>query len=166
MGRLRGDAEIDGMIDAIGKAKPAAPVIGRPVLGAIVALFAAGAGVGVWRTPNRTPTHATDVDEQRTVQVADGSSVRLDTDSRIRVRLSGRERNIELLEGQALFEVAHDAARPFVVSADGTTVTALIRVFDVQRPGSDVPVVLVEGKVRVDAPRADQKTLTPNSPRS
>lgn len=162
MGRLRGDTEIDAMLASIGKAKRTPAIVGRPVLGAILALLVVGAGVGVWWTMNRSPTYGTDVGEQRTVQLADGSSVRLDTDSRIRVLLSADERRIDLLEGQALFEVAHDAARPFVVSADGTTVTALGTVFDVRRAGPDVRVILVEGRVRVDGPRGAQTTLAPN----
>lgn len=101
MGRLRGDAEIDALLNSVGKTKRTPPMIGRPVLGAILALLVAGAGVGVWWTLNRPPTYQTNVGEQRTVQLADGSSVRLDTDSRIRVRLSDEARRIELLKGQA-----------------------------------------------------------------
>lgn len=170
MGRLRGDPEIDALMDQIGKPRPArgpgrgaawAP-LGRPLAGAVLALLVAGVGVAAWWTLSRPPVYATEVGEQRTVQLADGSSVRLDTDSRIRVRLSDGARRIELLEGQALFDVAHDAARPFVVSADDTTVTALGTVFDVRRIGSDVRVVLVEGRVRVDDPRGGRTVLTPD----
>lgn len=169
MGRLRGDPEIDAMMDAIGRARPSRPArtpartpFRRPVFGAVLALLVAGAGVGAWWTLSRPPIYATEVGEQRTIQLADGSSVRLDTDSRIRVRLSGEARRIDLLEGQVLFDVAHDAARPFVVSADETTVTALGTVFDVRRIGPDVRVVLVEGRVRVDDPRGGRTVLAPS----
>lgn len=166
MGRLRGDPEIEAMMAGIGKpgagrASVRAP-FGRPVFGAVLAVLVAGAGIGVWWALTRPPVYATAVGEQRTVQLADGSAIRLDTDSRVRVRLSDGARRIDMLQGQALFEVAHDAARPFVVSADATTVTALGTVFDVRRTGDDVRVVLVQGRVRVDDPRGGQTVLAPS----
>lgn len=100
---------------------------------------------------NGRGVYETGVGEQRVVQLADGSSVNLDTDSRIRVRFDGWERRIELDQGQALFRVAHNAERPFVVHADGTEVIAVGTVFDVRRSGSRVDVTLVAGVVDVVA---------------
>lgn len=117
---------------------------------------------------NGRGVYETGVGEQRVVQLADGSSVSLDTASRMRVRFDGGERRIELDEGQALFRVAHDADRPFVVHADGTRVIAVGTVFDVRRAGGRVEVTLVAGVVDVVAPdtaegrrrmAAGQKTL-------
>ncbi|MFB2350973.1 FecR family protein, partial [Priestia megaterium] len=81
---------------------------------------------------------------------ADGSRLRLDADSRARVRLSAERRDVELLEGRAFFDVAHDAARPFVVKAGATSVRALGTRFEVGRTGPAVEVTLVEGKVQVE----------------
>ncbi|MDR6624478.1 FecR domain-containing protein [Caulobacter segnis] len=94
-------------------------------------------------------TYATGVGEQRTVQLADGSTVVLDTDSQVVVRLGGSRRDIRLSRGQALFDVAHDAARPFVVTAGATSVTALGTKFDVRREASGATVTLVRGAVEV-----------------
>lgn len=94
-------------------------------------------------------TYSTGVGEQRTVQLADGSTVILDTDSQVAVRLSGARRDLRLTRGQALFDVAHDAARPFVVTAGATSVTALGTRFDVRRDGPGATVTLVRGAVEV-----------------
>ena len=94
-------------------------------------------------------TYQTAVGDSRLVHLADGSRVRLDTDSRILTRLTGRERDVRLLQGQAFFDVAHDPARPFLVSAGPTTVRAVGTRFDVRGTGAAQQVVLVQGKVTV-----------------
>ena len=92
---------------------------------------------------------STGVGEQRIVQLADGSTVRLDTDSRIVLRFAAGERHVDLDRGQAFFEVAHDPSRPFIVQAGDTTVRAVGTRFDVRRDGDQVRAVLVEGVVQV-----------------
>ncbi len=122
---------------------------GRRLAGALLAV-----GLGVvlalgWRA-YAGETYRTGVGEQRLVRLEDGSRLRLDTASQVRVRLGATERQLELVAGQAFFEVAHDAARPFVVRAGDTRVTALGTRFDVARTSSGVEVTLVDGKVQVD----------------
>lgn len=95
--------------------------------------------------------YQTSVGETRVVQLADGSSVRLDTASRMQVRFDGDRRLIDLEQGQALFTVAHDASRPFVVSAGTAQVTAVGTVFDVRREKGEVRVTLVSGAVDVSS---------------
>lgn len=113
---------------------------------AVVAL-----SLGAWFWSDSRSVISTAVGQQRVVQLADGSTVRLDTGSTIRVRLVASERRIELERGQALFTVAHDPARPFIVHAGDTEVTAVGTVFDVRRIGRAVRVTLVEGAVDVTA---------------
>lgn len=127
-------------------------------LSAIGAALALG-GFAWWWTDART-LYATGVGEQRLVQLADGSSVRIDTDSRLRVRFSGDERRIELIRGQALFDVAPDAARPFVVAADGARVVAVGTVFDVRRDAAGLRVTLVEGVVDVAGPAGQSRRMS------
>jgi transmembrane sensor len=94
--------------------------------------------------------YATRIGEQRTVLLADGSGVTINTASIVEVAYSERQRNIRLVQGQALFKVAKDTSRPFVVTAGNRTVTATGTVFDVRLEQSGkVSVLLVEGKVRV-----------------
>jgi transmembrane sensor len=109
------------------------------------------------------PTFSTEVGGQRLEVLKDGSRVRLNTNSKVQVRFTGDERRVKLLRGEAFFEVAHDAARPFTVETDGTKVRALGTKFDVRRDGDAVQVTLVEGRVQV---RQDGRpaiaTLAPN----
>lgn len=120
----------------------------RPLVAALAGVVVLGSAA-VWLLA-QPKVYATEVGEQRLVRLADGSTVRLDTASRIAVRLRGNERRVELVSGQALFDVRPDAARPFVVNAGDTAVTALGTRFDVRRLGAEVRVILIEGRVRVD----------------
>jgi transmembrane sensor len=93
---------------------------------------------------------STNVGEQLTRQLADGSTIEVNTDSEIRVELSDTQRSIYLLRGQAMFDVAHDESRPFVVFAGDRRVTALGTLFEVRMDSSSTQVTLLEGKVRVE----------------
>jgi transmembrane sensor len=107
------------------------------------------------------PQYATEVGEQRTVALRDGSRVVLNTDSRIRVWTWGSERRVWLHEGQAMFEAAPDAARPFVVVAGPAEIRALGTKFDVRRSTEAVAVVLLEGKVAVSGADDGAAVLAP-----
>jgi transmembrane sensor len=97
----------------------------------------------------RLPTYATAIGEQRSIELADGSTVELNSRSKIRVRYSEHERNVELLEGQALFHVAKSHGRPFVVSADDTRVRAVGTQFDVYKKHTGTLVTVIEGRVAI-----------------
>lgn len=88
--------------------------------------------------------------ERRTVRLADGSAITLNTDSAVRVGYVADRRLVRLLRGQALFEVAKDPHRPFVVQAGARQVTALGTIFEVRLDADRMKVTLVEGKVVVD----------------
>lgn len=124
--------------------KPARLSWGLAAVGAAVVL---AGGLSFWLQARTV--FSTGVGEARLIRLADGSSVRLDTASKVRVRFDGDRRLVELSEGQALFTVAHDAARPFVVTAGDARVTALGTVFDVRRDAGGVRVTLVSGSVEV-----------------
>ncbi len=96
---------------------------------------------------------ATVVGERSTVALSDGSSVVLDTQSRIDVAYSPEQRHVRLVSGQAWFQVAHNPARPFVVDAADRRITALGTAFDVRlgSPEKSVQVTLIEGRVAVEA---------------
>lgn len=124
----------------------------RPfIMGAVAVATAVALVIGGSFWWSARGSYSTGIGERRVVTLADGSSVSLDTDSRIRVRFSGDERRIELEQGQALFDVASDAGRPFLVLAGGTEVKAVGTVFDVRRAGKAVRVTLVSGVVEVAA---------------
>jgi transmembrane sensor len=79
-----------------------------------------GTITAAWFVLTHDGVYGTDIGERRTLTLADGSSIDLNARSKVRVRFSNAERDVELLQGQALFEVAKDKARPFVVTAGET----------------------------------------------
>jgi transmembrane sensor len=93
--------------------------------------------------------YATAVGERRTLTLEDGSTVELNSRSRIRVRFAKSQRDVELLEGQVLFHVAKDSSRPFVVHSDTLSVRAVGTKFDVNRKTTGTTVTVVEGRVAV-----------------
>jgi transmembrane sensor len=95
------------------------------------------------------PIYATALGEQRSIQFADGSTVELNSRSKIRVKYSKQERDVDLLEGQTLFHVAHDASRPFIVAVGATRVRAVGTQFDVYKKSNGTVVTVVEGRVAV-----------------
>ena len=94
-------------------------------------------------------TYSTDIGEQRSFALTDGSTIQLNSRSRVRVRYTDAERRIDLLEGQALFQVAKNAQRPFVVHVNDTQVRAVGTQFDVYRRHSGTVVTVIEGRVAV-----------------
>jgi transmembrane sensor len=117
-------------------------------IAASVAVLGSIAGTLVW-DQLQVPTYATGIGEQRSIELADGSTVELNSRSKIKVRYSEHERAVELLEGQALFHVARNHAKPFVVSAAGTRVRAVGTQFDVYRKRTGTLVTVVEGQVAI-----------------
>jgi transmembrane sensor len=93
--------------------------------------------------------HFTASDSRRDFTLSDGSVVHLDVASEVSTRVSSDRRDIELIRGRALFEVAPDKSRPFTVSAGSARVTALGTQFQVSREAEGVRVVLTEGSVAV-----------------
>jgi transmembrane sensor len=123
----------------------------RPVL-AIAAslLFICMAGGLTWLYLTHG-SYSTGIGEQRSLVLEDGSTINLNAHSRVRVRFSAGTRAIELIEGQALFHVAKNPARPFIVSIGRTQVRAVGTQFDVNRRKRGTTVTVVEGTVAVDA---------------
>jgi transmembrane sensor len=86
------------------------------------------------------------------VVLEDGSVIDLNTDSDLRVRIGSAQREVRLLRGEGRFQVAHDARRPFVVSAADADVRAVGTAFSVRlRDSSQVDVLVSEGTVAIAA---------------
>lgn len=92
---------------------------------------------------------STDIGEQRSAVLADHSIVELNTQSEIRVAFTATERRVELLRGEAFFDVAKDPARPFIVSTDLATARAVGTHFSVYRTATGTIVTVAEGRVLV-----------------
>lgn len=104
--------------------------------------------------------YATAIGENRVVKLADNSEVTLSGASAISVDYSSKFRHVTLTDGEALFTVTKDSARPFVVAAANGQVTAIGTQFDVRRGLEGVTVTVVEGTVQVQ-PIATEKNPQP-----
>ena len=93
---------------------------------------------------------ATAVGEQRSLALDDGSVIDLNTQTAIRLHLDASERRVDLLKGEAFFEIAHQQGRRFVVKAGATEVHVLGTKFNMHRQGDRTATVTVlEGRVLV-----------------
>src|ERR1700724_1682824 len=95
---------------------------------AVVLVICGLVGWGVWRAW-ADPTYTTGIGEQRIVRLDDGTRLSLNSGTRVRIAYDDSERRVELESGEAYFEVAHNPARPFIVTAANHRVTALGTVF-------------------------------------
>ncbi|MEP7245450.1 MAG: FecR domain-containing protein [Gammaproteobacteria bacterium] len=124
---------------------------------ATVVAFAAIALVGyvAWSTSGRAPleTYSTALGEVRKVTLSDNSVVALNTNSLVNVRYTSRGRQLELVRGEALFTVAHNAKRPFDVKASGTVVRAVGTEFSVRlRDELSIDVLVSAGRIAINPP--------------
>jgi transmembrane sensor len=135
------------------------------VTASLAVLALATAALLQWRslpanaTPDAAPvarvdTYTTAVGEQRSISLADGSVLTLNTDSRVEVSLDGGPRSVRLLRGEAHFVVSPDAQRPFQVTAQGRLIQAVGTAFDLRlRKELTLDLTVTDGSVSVqDAP--------------
>jgi transmembrane sensor len=103
--------------------------------------------------PNRQPQarsveYSTRIGETRSVRLADGSTADLNTDTRLTVTIGETQRRASLAEGEVLFHVAKDAARPFDVLFGHDSLRVVGTVFDVLHTGQKSSITVAQGKVR------------------
>jgi transmembrane sensor len=115
-------------------------------------------GIASWVYQQRG-VYATGIGEQRTVTLVDGSVIELNARSRIKVRYGEHERAVDLAQGQALFRVAKDPSKPFIVASNGTYVRAVGTQFDVYKKSAGTVVTVVEGRVAVTDRRSFESSL-------
>lgn len=114
--------------------------------------------------PDAPAYYATTIGQRSGITLEDGSVITLNTDSRVHVAYTEEARLITLLKGQALFEVAKDAERPFSVTAGDQKVVALGTTFDVRLKDKDVEVILVEGRVEIEEVAPPRRNKAPAPP--
>jgi transmembrane sensor len=133
------------------------------VLAACLALVAVG--VAFMRTHATYRDYVTAVGEQRTLRLDDGSIVHLNTDTHARVYFTTQVREVDLLKGEALFEVVERPIRPFIVNTGSATIRDLGTTFDVYKHADDATTVaVIEGAVQVAVGTADVTTTPAASP--
>ncbi len=129
-----------------------AAAISGLAIAAVVAFNIVDPGLGAYRTA---------LGERRTIELDDGSIIMLNTATAIRVSYGDDERRISLIDGQASFDVAKDASRPFIVNAGDGEVRALGTQFDVYKSDDAVTVTLIEGRVEIASTPARSRGLKP-----
>jgi transmembrane sensor len=117
-----------------------------PVAAGIILTVALVLGLAA-QHPDRK--YATAPGERRMIRLEDGSRVVLDEDTEVTTHFSRQARSLQLLRGQARFEVAHDVQRPFSVTARTHSIVAVGTIFNVDLLDSKLLVTLVEGRVLV-----------------
>lgn len=115
------------------------------------AVVAVGMALVYWIS--QANVYATAVGERRTISLADGSQLTLNTASKLEVDMTAEHRSVRLVRGEALFKVAKDPSRPFTVEARGSEVRAIGTAFNVRVREEVVEVTVTEGVVSVDESR-------------
>ncbi|WP_170293958.1 FecR family protein [Paracoccus limosus] len=122
----------------------------RAVLPLVLALLA---GLGLWQGPDLWDSlradHIAWTGQRRQVTLADGTRVDLNSGAALAVDFTPAERRVRLLRGEAFFQVAHDAAHPFVVEMPNGALRVTGTSFDIDLTPEGDRVALVEGSVRL-----------------
>lgn len=114
------------------------------------AIVIAAIGASFYALQPQDTVYRTSLGGHETVALADGSEIELNTDTVLSTRVTATSRKAILIRGEAYFRIRHDTKRPFVVTANGKTITDLGTVFTVRNEAGRVRVALFEGSARVD----------------
>ncbi|MEE4451050.1 FecR family protein [Novosphingobium resinovorum] len=146
--------------------EPAAPRTWRPRVlqaGAALCLLLFACVLGP-RLLVEEAEFATGHGQIRTVTLGDGSTIRMDGETRIAARITPWSRHVALKRGEAFFDVAHERLRGFTVDAGGASVSVLGTAFDIDRMDARTRVIQVyRGLVSVDAGAGRQWRLPAGS---
>ncbi|MDF0730287.1 FecR family protein [Pseudomonas entomophila] len=131
-------------------------------LAAGVAVVAVGLGWGGWQYQqlNHHEQLQTALGERRQVELPDGSRLELNSGTRLSVVFSAGQRQVRLEAGEAMFSVAHDSGRPFVVGTAQGSVTVTGTRFDVRQDAALTRVAVEQGSVRVEGRGGSLAQLT------
>lgn len=151
------DAEVielmPGATRATSVPRPARFLIAASIVLCIVAI--------IWYQAQVAGRYITGVGEQRTVKLVDGTTIVLNTGTELRVAFTEQLREVRLLKGEALFNVARDSARPFRVLSDRAVAQAIGTSFIVRRKAEQTIVIVIEGQVAVTSQPDVSKPVQP-----
>lgn len=134
------------------------PAVQRGAAGLSLATLALVAGLHLSSKP-QTMDYATERGQRESVTLADGSHLTLNTATELRTAVTPQTRQVWLERGEAFFDIAHDAQRPFIVHAGKQTVTVLGTKFSLLRDGEKLRVAVLEGRVQVQAEQSSRPTV-------
>lgn len=138
------------------EANRARPVLKRVAAAiAITAILVAGGGAYFFLRPIGQ-TFETRLGGHEAFTLSDGSHIELNTDTSVHVDLSSGQRMASLEKGEAYFEIAHDASRPFTVKVSNHRITVLGTRFRVLNMPDRVEVALLDGRVWFDTDTKDK----------
>ncbi|UVM17642.1 FecR family protein [Pseudomonas sp. B21-023] len=134
----------------------------RQALAAGVAMVALGLGWTGWQYQqlNHQDMLGTGLGERRQVELPDGSRLELNSATQVQVMFSPGQRHVRLDAGEAMFIVAHDSGRPFVVSTAQGNVTVTGTRFDVRQDPNRTRVAVEQGAVKVQGAAESLALLT------
>ena len=126
---------------------------GRAVVGGLSLAACAVVAVLIWPDLQLSMVRPTPLEtvagQQRNVVLADGTRVTLDGATRLEVQLGAHRRRVKLVRGEAFFDVAHDNARPFIVSAPEGSARVLGTAFGLEHGGDRLELSVHRGRVRL-----------------
>lgn len=130
---------------------------------AIAASLAVAAGIGLRSTGAQTQTYETAAGQTRQIILADGSHIRLNAASKITVSLGRDARRVQMADAEAVFDVAHDARRPFLIGVGDRQVRVVGTEFNLRHRADLVDLTVRRGVVEVrpaDALQAQPTRVT------
>ncbi|HEY3947891.1 FecR family protein [Phenylobacterium sp.] len=145
--RVRGQA--DASRRASGRSDPTRRRLWIGAGGAIAAALVVAVGVGLKPSGAPGQVYATAPGQTRTVTLADGTRIQLNSASRITVRFDRDARRVEMADAEAVFDVTHDARRPFLISAGDRQVRVVGTQFNLRRRDGLMDLTVSRGTVEV-----------------
>lgn len=130
----------------------------RPLSLALAAAAVVAAGIFFFRPASSPPASIAPVARAAVPEgqkvLPDGSIIELNRGAEVSVNFTATERRVRLVQGEAYFTVAKDKAHPFIVSANGVDVRAVGTMFNVRMDTAAVEVLVTDGRVQVNTPKA------------
>lgn len=124
-------------------------IVWRAGIAATLALSVVGGALSWWLARAEVRSYATAHGQQGTWTLPDGSRLRLNSESTVTIHFDRSKRQAEVVHGQALFDIAPQAGRPFEVRAGSHLIEDIGTVFDVYRQAAATTVTVVEGRVQL-----------------
>jgi transmembrane sensor len=145
-------------------APPPAPRWHWPTARAAAFVMLITTAFGIYLLSRSATDYVTGTGERRVIHLDDGSTLTMNTQSRVKVWFTHNLRDLQLLEGEALFTVARDPTRPFRVHVGRSVVEAVGTEFDVLKDKHGTKVSVVEGRVKIfDYQSPAPLVLNPNA---
>ncbi|MCX7084619.1 MAG: FecR domain-containing protein [Methylococcales bacterium] len=117
-------------------------------------IFSVALGTVTWLEFNaKTTIYTTQIGEHKRIELADNSLLDLNTNSSVSVKMSLLQRHVELIRGEAQFNVIHNRLRPFEVQVGDLNIRDIGTVFNVFKFDKGASIAVLEGEVELNNER-------------